>query len=594
MHSNALHRNVLTVLRPRRRSAVSCALLHPDRPVRRLPHLLLAAAALAAPALAAQTPAKGAAPKAPATPAPADPKASVAPAAPAWVRAELTASNRITVTWSPVPGAESYIVGRGTPNTGFRRLQVPDARATTYEDFDVAPDQRYIYQVAAVRAGVAGMRTQSDTVKGPAPALGGGAGGGGARPVGKRYRISVIGLWAARQTLDHPLQLDGKGDEIYLAAHVAHLDTTRDDVVEHAVLRTDVMGDVNGFSDRIAMGSANGPNGAGGFVSGDRVPGINLGAANVKGRHPVFPFVLFEGELIPGASAVAITPTIWEWDGNAELLERWVIGRKQRVADLVRPGLLAPSLASLHYVPMELAAPALMLPTGREGMRRDRPIGMEHGKPQDMAATELYAASNNKYLDEKSAGEPGAGTQTKSGGFGLGAYVSVAGSVARALSPVLREIARIIEQALGPTTSAIEPLLDAAARFVGRMPAKGVSIETSKRLGLTSKNAVRLDPPEKGYTAPRIDSLRKSTTFSRTGIGGIVPRLLGVVRRATGVQETYLFEKMIVLTPAGIDRLFASSPGGAARPPAVIEFHYADTEAMKGRYTLYVQVERLP
>jgi hypothetical protein len=30
-----------------------------------------------------------------------------------------------------------------------------------------------------------------------------------------------------------------------------------------------------------------------------------------------------------------------------------------------------------------------------------------------------------------------------------------------------------------------------------------------------------------------------------------------------------------------------------SRPPAVIEVHYADNEALKGRYTLYLQVERL-
>ena len=563
----------------------------------------LAALLLAGPVLIAQNP-KGQAPTGPDPKSAAGAKESPAPAPPAWVKAELTASNRITVTWSPVAGADSYILGRSTARSGFRRLYPADARATRYEDFDVAPTERYVYQVAAVRAGLAGTRTQSDTVDvaragatvatGSSPA--GGGGSTGPRPVGKRYRISVIGLWAARQTHDHPLQLDGKGDEIFLAAHVAHLDTTRDEVVEHAVLRTDVMGDVNGFSDRIAMGSANGPGGAGGFVSGDRVPGINLGATSVKGRHPVFPFVLFEGELIPGASAVAITPTIWEWDGNAEMLERWVIGRKQRIADLVQPSLLAPSLASLHYVPMELAAPALMLPTDRAGLRRDRPIGMELGKPQDMAATELYAASNARYLDEKSAAETGTGSRTRPGGGALGAYVGVVGPVAQTLGLVLGDVARMIERTFGRYSRAIEPLLEAAGLFSGRLVAKaGVDAgDMSKRLGVAGKNAVRLDSPDKGYTAERVDSLRKSRAYSRTGIGGIVPRLLGVVRRATGVHETYFLEKMIVLSPAGIDRLFASSPGGAGRPPAVIEFHYADTESMKGRYTLYVQVERLP
>ena len=564
---------------------------------------LLVAGALVAPAVTAHAQAKGRAPKAPAAPsAAADPKASAAPAAPAWVRAELTASNRITVTWSPVPGAESYILGRQTPNSGFRRLQVPDARATTFEDFDVSPNQRYVYEVAAVRAGLAGMRTHSDTidvaksaatmVTTSSPATGGGT--TGARPAAKRYRVSVIGLWAARQTYDNPLQVDGKGDEVYLAAHVAHIDTTREDVAEHAVLRTEVMGDVNGYRDRVPVGSANGEGGAGGIVSGDRIPERTLTSA--KGRVRAFPFVLFEGELIPGASALAITPTIWEWDSNAELLERWVVSREMRIAELVRPEMLALSLSSRHYLPMEVTAPALSIRTNMFADPRDRPIGMELGAPTSQVATELFAAGASAYLEPKGSATGGSANGASKP---TGAYGAVGGSfsfgIGGGFSNALRAIQRIIREVVGKVTPVAERILAQAARFTGRIP--GLDLPDPEwqkaRVGGDPKNAVRLDPPDKAYVAARLDSLRARPSLPRTGISVALPRLLALARRAPGARDAYFFEKMIVLTPTAIDDLFLSSPGSMSRPPAVIEVHYADAEALKGRYTLYLQVERL-
>jgi hypothetical protein len=556
----------------------------------------LACVLLAAPSLVAQNP-KG---RAPATTPPPKAPATTVPPAPATVQAAITASNRITVAWSVVEGAEAYIVGRATANSGFRRLQLPDARATTYEDFDVAPGQRYMYQVAAVRAGVAGARTQSDwvdlaksgatLVTGVSPTAGGGM--GGSRPVGKRYRVSVIGLWAARQTYDNPLQLDGKGDEIYLAAHVAHIDTTREDVVEHAVLRTDVMGDVKGYRDRIRIGSANGEGGSGGIVSGDRLPDRTLTSAGAKRNDSAFPFVLFEGELVPGASALAITPTIWEWDANAELLERWVVSREMRIAELVRPEMLALSLSSRHYAPMEVVAPALSIQSNRFGDMRDRPIGMALGGPASVASAELFAAGASSFLDAKAAVGNGASAASNPSG----AYGAIGGSTrAGSLRGVLGAIQLVIRKVVGQVNPLAERLLAQAAHFAGRVSGFAPSNAdwAKSRLGGDSKNAVRLDPPDKAYVAARLDSLRANPRLPRTGINVIVPRALAAARRAVEMRDAFFFEKMIVLTPTAIDYLFQSYPGSMSRPPAVIEVHYADDEALKGRYTIYLQVERL-
>ena len=436
--------------------------------------------------------------------------------------------------------------------------------------------------------------TTVDASKSGATMVTGIGGGSGARPVGKRYRVSVIGFWAARQTYDDPLQLDGKGDEVYLAAHVAHLDTTREDVVEHAVLRTDVMGDVNGYGDRIRVGAANGDGGAGGILSGDRIPTRTLAPANAKGNTRGFPFVLFEGELIPGASALVVTPTIWEWDANAELLERWVISRDLRLAELVKPELLAMSLASTHYGAMEVTAPALSIETNMFGDARDRPIGMELGEPTNGTAAELFATSASSYLDGKGAaavGESGNASRPS------GPYGAVGGS-ARASSGrgVLGALARIIGKVVGAAAPVVDRVLAHAARFTGRMPGLELADPAwqKARLGGDSKNAVRLDPPDKAYIAARVDSLRTNRGLARTGVAVAIPRLLAHARRKTGARSAYFFEKMLVLTPTAIDHLFQSYPGSIGRPPAVIEVHYADAEALKGRYTLYLQVERLP
>ncbi len=113
-------------------------------------------------------------------------------------------------------------------------------------------------------------------------------------PPGK-YRISVSGFTVNHQTDDDPLQLDGKGDEVYLSVQVL---TTALSLPASRLVETPIIGDKNGFPNRIAAGSASD---LGGLRTGDRV-------------HLPTPLVLWEGP-IPGG--LLVTPTVWEWDGNS-------------------------------------------------------------------------------------------------------------------------------------------------------------------------------------------------------------------------------------------------------------------------------------
>ncbi|HEU5175318.1 MAG TPA: fibronectin type III domain-containing protein [Gemmatimonadaceae bacterium] len=85
-------------------------------------------------------------------------------AAPITVTTRQTGPTEITVTWTAVPGAQSYFIGRHAPPDGWRRVNTPTPAATRYVDRDVQVGRTYRYQVSAIVSGVAGRRFTSDSV----------------------------------------------------------------------------------------------------------------------------------------------------------------------------------------------------------------------------------------------------------------------------------------------------------------------------------------------------------------------------------------------------------------------------------------------
>jgi len=103
--------------------------------------------------------------------------AASVPGAPQNVEAsDGTYSDRVRITWSPVPGANHYEVHRATARDGTYEL-IGETTTTTYDDTAVTVGTTYWYKVRAWN--VLGYGPFSDPDSGYAAAAGGGGGGGG-------------------------------------------------------------------------------------------------------------------------------------------------------------------------------------------------------------------------------------------------------------------------------------------------------------------------------------------------------------------------------------------------------------------------------
>src|SRR4051812_47144500 len=137
-----------------------------------------------------------------------------------------------------------------------------------------------------------------------------------------KYRATINGFTCHNETWDDPWQKDGKRDEVYFSVHTKIVG--RDGTVKRQLTsESDVMGDTNNQPGRVRAGSASD---RGGIRTGDRFPETERpwehGGALDGQRHP--PFVIWEGELVPGGDIVMLTPTLcvhrevdWQQIGHA-------------------------------------------------------------------------------------------------------------------------------------------------------------------------------------------------------------------------------------------------------------------------------------
>jgi hypothetical protein len=129
-----------------------------------------------------------------------------------------------------------------------------------------------------------------------------------------RFRITINGFACRRPTYDDATQRDGADDEVYLTAFVKLYD--RETSRNQPGARSLVLGDANGFPDRVRAGSGSSIfGGNGGFREGDTFPAGGRPwerSATPGGDRP--PLLVWEGELVRGEHALLILPTLWEWD----------------------------------------------------------------------------------------------------------------------------------------------------------------------------------------------------------------------------------------------------------------------------------------
>lgn len=137
-----------------------------------------------------------------------------------------------------------------------------------------------------------------------------------------RYRVSVNGFWCRNESWDDVFELDGKRDEVFVSVVSREIDRSGVEVGQALTSESEVMGDTWRLPNRVRAGSASD---RGGIISGDKFPSPTpwrrTGPFNAS-RVP--PYVVWEGELAPGGRMVMLTPTIWEWDPGAGMLDGWL------------------------------------------------------------------------------------------------------------------------------------------------------------------------------------------------------------------------------------------------------------------------------
>ena len=156
-----------------------------------------------------------------------------------------------------------------------------------------------------------------------------------------RFRVTINGFACHRPTYDDASQSDGVDDEIYVRANPVLYDlvTFRNQLPAESR----VIGDTNGFPERVRGGSGHSiVGGNGGFHEGDTFPsgGRPWERTSTPNRdHP--PLLIWEGELVSGRDALMIIPSIWEWDSPVHL---------NREIENYYTGALAPAYANADLV----------------------------------------------------------------------------------------------------------------------------------------------------------------------------------------------------------------------------------------------------
>src|SRR5436190_9424672 len=156
------------------------------------------------------------------------------------------------------------------------------------------------------------------------------------------FQVTLMGFTVVHQTRDDILQRDGAGDEVFLASPSDFLIDT-----SGAEIRRSVGGWGNAYGQRRSPGSSVTQAGtatpSGGLRTGDQfplpAPWLHTGGATVGGA---ISHVFFWGPITQGSTAVAVIPSLWEWD-NDELETQLTYG--SMMADLSLGPAIRPFIA---------------------------------------------------------------------------------------------------------------------------------------------------------------------------------------------------------------------------------------------------------
>ncbi len=200
------------------------------------------------------------------------------------------------------------------------------------------------------------------------------------------FRVTLNGFKVHQETFDHPFEVDGKRDEVFLRHDTRVVDAAGATRAKNEDA-TPVLGDTNGFPARIKAGSASS---LGGLMTGDGFPSTTpwiranplTNDPPVAGQEVYPPMVLYQGRIIKGETGVMVTPSVWEWDGGKSLYNKFLDTVGTNGADASKLVTLIkgtdPKLAEYIHKSLDAGLPAARnILTDLTGVAEDRPVGME-------------------------------------------------------------------------------------------------------------------------------------------------------------------------------------------------------------------------
>jgi hypothetical protein len=205
------------------------------------------------------------------------------------------------------------------------------------------------------------------------------------------FQIVVCGWKCVKETIDHALEVDGKGDEVWVTARFQGPNESNSTVV-----RTKTMGDVNDKPGRVQAGSRSDK---GGIKTGDQFPAKPFDKPNSVGKwqadsRPDLPFVIWEGKLVDGKPGVELELSIWEDDeGGAKLWEDVLkVLNAPIVKDQLKSVEVYKSKDGSTAFTIDLSGIGELMQTVF-GVAKDRPIGVPKTKSITYSAAKQIAST---------------------------------------------------------------------------------------------------------------------------------------------------------------------------------------------------------
>jgi hypothetical protein len=318
------------------------------------------------------------------------------PVVPSGFKAEQVGRGSVLLTWKPVVGAAYYVVA-GPPTNQAMRVDGTTLTRTGVPVGDTSWQVSAMYVAPAPSSAQQGSAFAKTTVK----------------VVNPRYRLIAESIRAASETVDAPLSTDGKYDEIYVASIAETYDRTSGILIAREPTRVShVHGDVNGLSpgQRVKAGSGSA---TGGIRANDIVGAVFAAPGpTTPGGSP--PFVLWDGDLMPGKVDLILHPTLWELDEPDYAMARepreglacvarlcnWVYylgspGGRSPLLPAVKAAVAGPAIAVVDGVDVWMPNPEIWY---LERHDRDRPIGLVVGTKTPEANRGITAVWRDKVV----------------------------------------------------------------------------------------------------------------------------------------------------------------------------------------------------